>query len=146
MAVLRHLYGLSYPTTSAEFQDGPSLLPHALVYLTAHGYQINKLQNEASVAMKNIMYNGGKDANDLLRSSDLLEALRVIIAGTPTGDTAGREVLLVYCVRNLHSLAQLENFTALASKTSALGAELSRCQYAGQSSGRNRPRKQLEAH
>jgi hypothetical protein len=47
MALLRHLYGLPYPSNIAEWHDGKSFLPHALVYTTAEKYQIKKLQIEA---------------------------------------------------------------------------------------------------
>jgi hypothetical protein len=130
MALLRYLYGLPYPVDVVEWHDGQSLLPHALVYTTAEKYQIKKLQTEASLNMATIVTNTEHDAVDSVESSDLLDALRVIIAGTPVGDTGGREVLLAYCVRVMKRLAQNAEFMAAVAETPALGAELIRCQYA----------------
>jgi hypothetical protein len=132
MALLRHLYGLPYPLDIAEWHDGKSFLPHALVYRTAEKYQIKKLQTEASQNMSTIVDNKEHDAVDSMESSDLLEALRAIIAGTPVGDTGGREVLLVYCVGVMRRLAQNADFMAAVAEIPALGAELIRCQYAQQ--------------
>jgi len=132
MALLRHLYGLPYPLDIAEWHDGKSFLPHALVYTTAEKYQIKKLQIEASQIMSTIVDNEEHDAVDSVESSDLLDALRAIIAGTPVGDIGGREVLLVYCVGVMRRLAQNADFMAAVAETPALGAELIRCQYAQQ--------------
>lgn len=130
MALLRHVYGLPYSLDIAEWHDGKSFLPHALVYRTAEKYQIKKLQTEASQNMSTIVDNKEHDAVDSVESSDLLEALRAIIAGTPVGDTGGREVLLAYCVGVMRRLAQNAEFMATVVETPALGAELIRCQYA----------------
>jgi hypothetical protein len=130
MALLRHLYGLPYPMDTAEWHDGKSFVPHALVYTTAGKYMINKLQTEASLTMSTIVSNSRHDAVDSVESSDLLDALRVIVAGTPVSDTGGREVLLAYCVSVMRRLAQNAKFMAAVAETPALGAELIRCQYA----------------
>ena len=130
MALLRHVYGLPYPLEIVEWHDGKSFLPHALVYTTAEKYQIKKLQTEASQAMSTIVDNKEHDAVGSVESSDLLDALRVLIAGTPVGDTDGREVLLAYCVGVMRRLAQNAEFMAVVADTPALGAELIRCQYA----------------
>jgi hypothetical protein len=130
MALLRHVYGLPYPLDIVEWHDGKSFLPHVLVYTTAEKYQIKKLQTEAFQSMSTIVDSKEHDAVDSVESSDLLDALRVIIAGTPVGDTGGREVLLAYCVGVMRRLAQNAEFMALVADTPALGAELIRCQYA----------------
>ena len=55
MAVLRHIYGLPYPADSAEFDKATSLLPYALVYVTAEKYQIHALKIESCSAMSDIL-------------------------------------------------------------------------------------------
>ena len=93
MTMLRHLYGLPYSTDLAG-RHNCSLLAHALVYVATEKYQVKKLQAEASMAMKNIVSDNGQEASVMVESMDLPEALCVMIAGTPTGDICGREVLL----------------------------------------------------
>jgi hypothetical protein len=130
IALLRHLYGLPYPVDIVEWHDGQSLLPHALVYTTAEKYQIKMLQTEASLNMMTIVGNSDDDAVHSVDNSDLPDAMRVIIAGTPVGDSGGREVLLAYCVSVMRRLSQNAEFMATVAETPALGAELIRCQYA----------------
>ena len=129
MTMLRHLYGLPHSTDLAG-RHNCSLLAHALVYVATEKYQVKKLQAEASMAMKNIVSDNGQEASVMVESMDLPEALCVMIAGTPTGDIGGREVLLAYCVRDMKRLSQNASFMAVVAETPALGAELIRCQHA----------------
>jgi hypothetical protein len=129
MTLLRHLYGLPYPMDPTGQHDC-SLLTDALVYVATEKYQVKKLQAEASMAMKNVISDKKQEASLLVESSYLSEALCVMIAGTPTGDTDGREVLLAYCVRDMKRLSQHTSFMAVVAETPELGAELIRCQYA----------------
>lgn len=123
MALLRYLYGLRYPVDIVEWHDGQSLLPHVLMYTTAEKYQIQKLETEASFNLTTIVGNSEHDA------------LRVIIAGTPVGDTGGREPLLACCVRDMQRLSRNTSFMAVVAEIPALGAELIRCQYADKLDG-----------
>jgi hypothetical protein len=54
MAILRHLYGLPYSADLADWDDGTSPLPHAMVYTTADKYQITSLKIDSYATMKDM--------------------------------------------------------------------------------------------
>jgi hypothetical protein len=140
MALLRHLYGLPYRADLPEWHDGLSLLPHALVYVTAEKCQIKELQITACATMSDIIcINSNRKVKiesslRLVQFPDFLAALRTIITGTPSNDTLGRDLLITYCVgqRRMTQLLKNEQFTAMLAEIPELGTELLAHTYAGQ--------------
>lgn len=127
MAVLRHIYGLPYPANSAEFDKTTSLLPHALVYVTAEKYQIHALKIGSCSVMSDILLKNSEPkehALEWLCSPSQLRALREIITGTPTSDTAGRDLLISHCIHLLPGLNNNQAFMDLVAGLPGLGADL----------------------
>ena len=126
-AVLRHIYGLPYPANSTEFDKTTSLLPHALIYATAEKYQIHALKIQSCSAMSDILLenSGPKEhALEWLCSADQLRALREVITGTPTNDTAGRDLLISHCIHLMPGLNNNRAFMELVAEVPGLGADL----------------------
>ncbi|GAB7324542.1 hypothetical protein MBLNU13_g08446t1 [Cladosporium sp. NU13] len=127
MAVLRHIYGLPYPSSSAELDETSSLLPHALVYVTAEKYQIHALKIESCSAMSDILLKNSKPkehALEWLCSPDQLRALREIIIGTPASNTAGRNLLVTHRTHLMPGLNNNQAFMELVADLPGLGADL----------------------
>lgn len=127
MAVLRHIYGLPYPADSAEFDKATSLLPYALVYVTAEKYQIHALKIESCSAMSDILLKNSElkeHALEWLCSPNQLRALREVITGTPTSDTAGRDLLVSHCIHLMPGLNNNQAFMELVADLPGLGADL----------------------
>jgi hypothetical protein len=127
MAVLRHIYGLPYTTDLADSGNPTSLLPHATIYVTAEKYQIHALKVESCSAMSDILLRNAspKDhALEWLCSPDQLRALREIITGTPTSDTAGRDLLVSHCIHLMPGLNNNQDFMQLVADLPGLGADL----------------------
>ena len=127
MAVLRHIYGLPYAAGLAEFDKTTSLLPHALVYTTAEKYQIHGLKIESCSAVSDILLKNSEPkehALEWLCSSNQLHALREIITGTPTSDTAGRDLLISHCIHLMPGLNNNQAFMQLVADLPGLGADL----------------------
>jgi len=59
-----------------------------------------------------------------LCSSDQLHALREIITGTPTSDTAGRDLLISHCIHLMPGLNNNQAFMQLVADLLGLGADL----------------------
>jgi len=131
MALLRYLYGLPYEGDHAEWYDGLSLLPHALGYTVAEKYQIKEPQAAACAKMSDIICINKQNSMRLLESSDLLDAIRTIIAGTPRSDEFGRELLVQHCVDEMRCFVKNENFMATVAELPELGAELLGRHHAG---------------
>lgn len=127
MAVLRHIYGLPYAANLAEFEPSTSLLPHALVYTTAEKYQIHGLKTESCSAMSDILLKSSEPkehALEWLCSPDQLHAIREIITGTPTSDTAGRDLIVSHCIHLMPGLNNNQAFMDLVADLPGLGADL----------------------
>jgi len=127
VAVLRHIYGLPYAADLADFDTTTSLLPHAVVYTTAEKYQIHGLKIESCSAMSDILLKNAspkEHALEWLCSSDQLGALREIITGTPTSDTAGRDLLVSHCIHLMPGLNNNGDFMQLVADLPGLGADL----------------------
>lgn len=127
MAVLRHIYGLTYAADLAEFDKTTSLLPHAMVYTTAEKYQIHGLKIESCSAMSDILLKNSEPkehALEWLCSSDQLHAIREVITGTPTSDTAGRDLLVSRCIHLMPGLNNDQAFMDLVADLPGLGADL----------------------
>jgi hypothetical protein len=127
MAVLRHIYGLPYPADSAGCDQPTSLLPHALIYVTAEKYQIHALKIESCSAMSDILLKNSvpkEHALEWLCSPDQLSALRKITTGTPTSDTAGRDLLISHCIHLMPGLNNNQAFMQLVADLPGLGADL----------------------
>lgn len=128
MAVLRHIYGLPYAANLTEFDKTTSLLPHALVYVPAEKYQIHALKIEPCSAMSNILLKNSEPkehALEWLCSPEQLRALREIITGTPTSDTADRDLLVSsHCIRLMPGLNNKQAFMDLVADLPRLGADL----------------------
>lgn len=127
IVVLRHIYGLPYPADCAEFDQSTSLLPHALVYVTAEKYQIHALKIESCSAMSDILLKNSvpkEHALEWLCSPDQLSALRKITTGTPTSDTAGRDLLISHCIHLMPGLNNNQAFMQLVADLPGLGADL----------------------
>lgn len=65
-----------------------------------------------------------KHGLEWLCSSDQLLALRQIITGTPTGDTAGRDLLITNCVDFMPGLNMNKAFMQVVADVPGLGADL----------------------
>lgn len=127
MAVLRHIYGLTYAADLAEFDQTTSLLPHALVYTTAEKYQIHGLKIESCSAMSDILLENSEPkehALEWLCSPDQLRAIREIITGTSTSDTAGRDLPVSHCIHLMPGLNNDQAFMDLVADLPGLGADL----------------------
>jgi hypothetical protein len=124
MALFRHFYGLPYAANLPEWHDGLSLLPHVLVYITAGRYQSKTLQVEAYSNMRNIFRLQTDDRSRLLESSDLLDAVRAMFAGTTSNDKRGRGLSVKYCAYGLSRFAENQGFMTLVEELPELGAEL----------------------
>jgi hypothetical protein len=127
-------HGLPYAADLAERHDSATLLPHVLVYTTAEKYQITGLKIESCVAMCDIVrfYSDHSDrARAWLGSSDHLDSLHQIHAGTPTSDTGGRDFPVTYCVNRLHFLSDNDAFMQLVADVPGLGAQLIAHKYNG---------------
>lgn len=127
MVVLRHIYGLRYAENLAEFDKSTSLLPHAMAYTTAEKYQIHGLKTESCSAMSDILLKNSEPkehALEWLCSPDQLLALREVITGTLTSDTAGRDLAVSHCIHLMPGLNNNQVFMDLVADLPGLGADL----------------------
>jgi hypothetical protein len=119
--------GLPYVKDPAGWNKTTSILPHALVYVTAEKYQIHGLKTESCSAMSDILLINSEPKDHALEwlcSSDQLRALRKTITDTPTNDTAGRDLLVSHCIHLMPGLNNDQAFMQLVADVPVLSADL----------------------
>lgn len=124
VALLRYLYGVPYAAEQAKSSNASTLFPHALVYMTAEKYQVKALQTESCDVMSNVLGLEKYKEQHTIDRTDLLAALRTVLAGTPSSDTRARKLLVNHCVQHLRQHFKSGNFKELVAKLPELGAEL----------------------
>jgi hypothetical protein len=117
VALLRYTYGLPYD----EF------LGHPREQLRTHAeYQVQGLKlaicNNMRRTLHTHLHLGMAYAKPEI--ADFINALQIVVAGTPAGDDYARKVMLEACVWNLRSLHQHPESLALLRQSADLGAEI----------------------
>lgn len=127
VALLRYIYGLPYDEC---FGDQRKMLqPHAEAYVAAEKYQVQGLKFAISDNLKHMIH----FEKDLRKEwwdrenreiDEFIEALKIIVAGTPVHDNHARKVMVEVCVLNLRHLQAKPEFLSLLRESSDLGADI----------------------
>lgn len=128
VALLRYIYGLPYYECFGD-QRG-QLQPHAEAYVVAEKYQLQGLKFVISTNLRHMIHSerdlrkeGTEEADH--ERAEFLDALRIIVAGTPAHDNNhGRKVMVEACVLNLRLLHQMSEFLSILRESSDLGADI----------------------
>lgn len=128
VALLRYIYDLPYYEGFGD-QRG-QLQPHAEAYVVAEKYQVQGLKFVISTNLRHMIHSerdlrkeGTEEADH--ERAEFLDALRIIVAGTPAHDNNhGRKVMVEACVLNLRLLHQMPEFLSLLRESSDLGADI----------------------
>ena len=128
VALLRYIYGLPYHECFGD-QRG-QLQPHAEAYVVAEKYQVHGLRLVISKNLRHMIHSerdlrkeGDEETNHQI--AEFMEALKIIVAGTPAYDNNhGRNVMVEACVLNLRLLHQTPEFLSLLRESSDLGADI----------------------
>jgi hypothetical protein len=124
VALLRYIYGLSYDESFGEGLE--QLQRHAEAYVVADRYQVQGLELTVSNNMQRISTTRVEDrvSHEEPELDDFINALRIIVTGTPADDKLAWRVMLEGCILNLQHLHQRPDFLKLARESADLGAEL----------------------